>query len=371
MTPRAAGAAAGAPEPTSAPEPDSPSRPSVSVFVPCYGYGHLLPTSVGSVLSQGDVDVRVLVIDDASTDDSAEVAEALAAADARVEVLRHRHNKGHLATYNEGIEWADGDYTVLLSADDLLTPGALGRSTALLEAHPGVAFAYGFSRYLDDGAPAPRRLRLDHPRWHVVPGREWAARRCRAANNVISSPEVVVRTSAQKAVGGYSDRLPHSGDLEMWLRLASVGDVGLVRGVDQALYRRHRTSMSRTEYADPLQDLLQRQAAFTHHFATTAAADPDRPLREAQVGRALAGEALWRACRTRMSGGPGEVVTRLEGFATQAFPSAQELPEARALRVAGAGGRVPAVVSPSVVSTAVRRRAAERWFWISRRWRCL
>lgn len=73
-------------------------RPTVSVVMPCYRYGHFLPGAVRSVLDQTDVDAEVLIVDDASPDDSGEVAEALAAADPRVRVLRHAENKGHIAT---------------------------------------------------------------------------------------------------------------------------------------------------------------------------------------------------------------------------------------------------------------------------------
>jgi len=85
---------------------------SVSVVIPCYKYGHFLEDAVGSVLDdQEGVDVRVLIIDDASPDDSAEVARKIAARDPRVEVIVHTTNKGHIATYNEGLlDWADGDY---------------------------------------------------------------------------------------------------------------------------------------------------------------------------------------------------------------------------------------------------------------------
>ena len=94
--------------------------PSVSVVIPCYKYGRFLPGCVRSVLDQEGVDVRVLIIDDASPDDSAQVALDLAADDERVEARVHEVNKGHIATYNEGLlEWADGDYSVLISADDL------------------------------------------------------------------------------------------------------------------------------------------------------------------------------------------------------------------------------------------------------------
>src|SRR4051794_40019596 len=97
----------------------------VDVVIPCYKYAHFLPGCVGSVLAQDGVDVRVLVIDDCSPDDTAEVAAGLRAADPRVEFRRHAVNRGHIATYNEGLlEWAAGDYVLLLSADDMLTPGA-------------------------------------------------------------------------------------------------------------------------------------------------------------------------------------------------------------------------------------------------------
>ena len=97
---------------------------SVSVVIPCYRYGHFLADCVRSVLDeQPGVDVRVLIIDDASPDDSADQARKLAAADPRITVQVHEANRGHIATYNEGLlEWADGDYSVLLSADDRLTP---------------------------------------------------------------------------------------------------------------------------------------------------------------------------------------------------------------------------------------------------------
>src|SRR5215470_6327097 len=85
---------------------------SVSVVIPCYKYGHFLEDVIGSVLDdQEGVDVRVLIIDDASTDDSAEVARKIAARDPRVEVIVHETNKGNIATFNEGLlDWADGDY---------------------------------------------------------------------------------------------------------------------------------------------------------------------------------------------------------------------------------------------------------------------
>src|SRR5262249_20690731 len=94
---------------------------SVDVFVPCYNYGRFLRDAVGSVLAQEGGAVRVLTLDDCSTDDSGAAGRALAVAAPRVEYRRHAVNRGHTATYNEGVEWAAADCCLLLSADDMLT----------------------------------------------------------------------------------------------------------------------------------------------------------------------------------------------------------------------------------------------------------
>ena len=156
----------------------STSRATVSVVIPCYGYGRFLPECVRSVLNQDGVDVRVLIIDDASPDDSAAVATRLAEEDERVEVRRHRVNQGHIATYNEGLlQWADGDYSVLISADDLLTKGSLARATSVLETHPDVGFVYGHAAYWKDDTPLPA-ARTEVVGTTIWPGREWLRHVC-------------------------------------------------------------------------------------------------------------------------------------------------------------------------------------------------
>src|ERR1700731_4758817 len=122
----------------------------IDVFIPCYNYARFLDQCVNSVLGQAGVDVRVLVIDDASPDNTPEIAAALAREDPRVAVVRHATNKGHINTYNEGIEWASADYLLLLSADDYLLPGALSRAADLMDAHPEVGFTFGNAIELSD-----------------------------------------------------------------------------------------------------------------------------------------------------------------------------------------------------------------------------
>ncbi len=108
------------------------TRPTVSVVIPCYNYGRYLPECVASVTAQPGVELEIIIVDDASTDGSQDVARALAAADPRIRLLLHAENARHIITYNDGLALATGDYVVLLSADDLLAPGSLARSTSLM-----------------------------------------------------------------------------------------------------------------------------------------------------------------------------------------------------------------------------------------------
>ena len=335
---------------------------SISVVIPCYNYGHFLDEAVSSVLKdQEGVDVRVLVIDDASSDGSAEVARQIAAREPRVQVAVHTTNKGHIATYNEGLlEWADGDYTVLMSADDRLTPGALRRAKDLLDAHPGVGFAYGHPLHFRHGLPMPAP-RTKVRGWSVWSGHWWLERRFRDTHNCITSPEVVVRTSVQKKVGGYDPRLPHTGDIEMWLRLASHADVGYVRGADQAYYRVHGQNMttSRTQ----LVDLQQRRLAFEVLLERSTGRLPDGARLSGIVHRKLAWEALWLAARSYDRGRTEQTpVDDLVAFAFDCWPAADKLPVYRGLQARQRiGPRAMPYLQPFVLSAVARK--AENWWW--------
>jgi glycosyltransferase involved in cell wall biosynthesis len=269
---------------------------SVSVLIPCYKYGQFLEEAVSSVLDdQIGVDVRVLIIDDASPDNSAEVARKIAARDARVEVIVHATNKGNIATFNEGLlEWADGDYCALVSADDRVTPGALGRARDLLDANPGVGFVYGHALWVTHGAPSPE-ARAKVRGWSVWPGTWWLEQLFRQGENPITSPEVVMRTSVLKKVGGFDARLPHAADMELWMRLAANSEVGFIRGVDQAYYRLHQENM-RKGYSR-LRDLSERRLVYETVLDRYGETLPDAKRLSDAMRRQLAREALWEAGR--------------------------------------------------------------------------
>jgi len=339
----------------------------VDVVIPCYNYGRYLPESVSSVTDdQPGSDVRVLIIDDASQDDSAEVAERLAARDSRIAVAVHPVNKGAIPTFNEGLlEWATGDYCVLISADDKLAPGALRRATDFLDEHPGVGFVYGSAVRLRGDDEEPPRARLTARRQRVIPGHRWLERRFREPVNRIASPEVVVRTSLQHQVGGYDPRLPHTGDAEMWMRLAAHADVGYL-SVDQAFYRRHESNMSHG-YEDYVVGFRQWRAAYDAVLEHCDGILPDAAGLSRSVRRRLAHEALWVAVRAYDRRRTGWVnVDDLVAFAFDCWPDTASLGIYRTLQLRRAiGPRITPYLQPLVWSAVMRelRDGYRRYSW--------
>lgn len=309
-------------------------RPLVKVIVPCYGYADLLEGCVRSVLDQDGAEVRVLILDDASPDDTPAVGRRLARGDERVAYRRNARNLGLVGTANEGLEWAaDGDYVILISADDRLTPGSIGRAVAVLEEHPEVGFAYGHASYFADDEHLPEVRTREHG-VRVQSGRGWIRRRCRSGHSCISSPEVVVRTSVQARVGRYNPECTHASDLNMWLRLAAVSDVGYVKGATQALYRVHSESMLRTMLGaagGPVVDLAERRTAFESFFDRVGGRLAGAAELRETARRTLARQALWKASRAYDKGqatgaGAGEV-DALVRFALETSPGVRRLPE--------------------------------------------
>lgn len=234
-------------------------RRSVTVVFPCYKYGHYLPGAVASALDQEGVDVRVVIVDDASPDGSGEVAERLAAQDPRIRCVLHEWNRGHIATYNDGLAGVETDYVALVSADDLLAPGSLRRGVDLMSAHPRVGFVYGRALPFSGTPPTVRPRRAPWTTWN---GQEWVRLSCVRGRNFVMSPEVLIRTEALRAVGVFNPDLPHSADLELWLRLGIDWDVGRINGAPQAFYRVHQANMHLTTFATMQVDLRHRYAAF-------------------------------------------------------------------------------------------------------------
>ena len=234
----------------------------IDVVVPCYNYGRFLRQCVESVLEQSHRDLRVFIIDDASSDDTATICGELAARDSRVKIIRHTVNAGHIATYNEAIQLARGEYMLLISADDFILPEALERAVTILDAHPEIGLVCGSWVLYHSDLPPP------YPIYDVSfvgrgPVNSAVFMESLAIGNFVSTPTAIVRTSVQKKLGGYRMDLPHAHDYEMWIRFALHSKVACI-STPQAAYRRHTSNIS-LNY-DVAADFSQCHHAFRLHY---------------------------------------------------------------------------------------------------------
>jgi hypothetical protein len=232
---------------------------------------------------------------------------------------------------------------------------------ALLEAHAEVGFVYGNPITFTSWPPPPARQ--DVSSWSIWSGVDWIATRCARSGEPsnIFQPEVVIRAEALRAAGRYREDLPHTSDLEMWLRLASLAPVGRVNGCDQGYYRVHGASMQHTVNSGRLVDLRGRLGAFEALFERTDELPCRDDLRRT-VHRNLARWSLDAVCEAiEVHDEANQPVGELIRFAQQLEPGYRSLPEWGAVR-----RRMGRSRSTFRVERAMRDvRSRVRW----RRWR--
>ena len=202
--------------------------PIVSVVIPTHDRRELLLRTIRSVLAQETLDFEVLVIDDGSTDGTAEAIRFQD--DRRVTVLRNERPVGVAAARNMGAQAATGSWIALLDDDDLWSPQKLRRQLAAAEAS-GRSWVYAGVVEIDGcgvqlgGEPPPSSEAL----MKSLTSRNLMPAGC---------SNVMIRAELFRAVGGFDIRLRHLADWDLWLRLAPSGPPACV-SVPLVAYRIH------------------------------------------------------------------------------------------------------------------------------------
>ena len=270
----------------------------IDVVIPCYNYAHYLEGCVASILSQRDVDVRILIIDDCSPDNTEEVGRRLAAKDPRIHYSKNPQNLRLIATANRGIlDWAESRYTLLISADDALTPGALARAIEILDQHPEAGMLYGMAVMMGSDGPPPHVADIRSPEHVIMHGPDYIRHVCKKGN-AVPSPCAIVRTNLQQILGGYEPTLPHTSDMEMWLRFASHSSVAIVNA-PQGYYRWHSSNMSQAFIGQELSDRKEQIDTLRKLLSEAGESVPDLSTWVIDAERRLVDEALMIASQKR------------------------------------------------------------------------
>ena len=185
----------------------TPVRLKISAVLPCFNGTAYLEEALSSIRSQTRPVDEVIVVDDGSTDGSAELAERWGAT-----VIRHGVNRGEGAARNTGWRAATGDAIAWLDADDSWRPNHVEVVAALLERHPDAACAFG----------AVQRFGLDD---QLITGFVPVGEPCELLHEAFqswlhASIGCIMRRAALEGVGGYEEEERTSVDFDLWLKLA-------------------------------------------------------------------------------------------------------------------------------------------------------
>ncbi len=115
-----------------------------------YNHGRFLETALTAILEQSRPPDEIIVVDDASTDDSVEILKVLARQSPLIRIEQNERNLGVVATVNQLVEMAGGDYVFSAAADDMVLPGLFEKSMQLLEEFPQAGFCSSLTRLMDE-----------------------------------------------------------------------------------------------------------------------------------------------------------------------------------------------------------------------------
>ncbi len=215
------------------------SNPTVSVIIPAYNCPDLLPDAVASVRAQTYEDYEVIVVDDGSDDETADVAEKLAADWPKMRAIRAEH-KGLAAARNRAVAEMKGQWIALLDSDDLWKPEKLQRCMDYLAANPKLSIVYT--------PMAPITLDGEVIKGHSKPCQAGQLTEKLFQSIFVHDPAAVLHKRVIETCGGFDESLPVSVGHEFWLRVSTEFEFGLIdeplalrRWSEQSLTRRNRS----------------------------------------------------------------------------------------------------------------------------------
>ena len=184
--------------------------PLVSIITPAYNAGPYIKDTIQSVLRQTYRNFEHIIVDDGSTDNTAEVVRAFT--DSRIKYL-YQKNSGQSTARNAAIAAAKGKYIALLDADDLFYPEKLAEQAAYMEMHPDCGFCYCKIYHFFSEAPAERYyLDMEHPSGYLFDRL--------LAVNFINPLSVVVRKEVFTKHGAFEPKFRWADEQYLWLKLA-------------------------------------------------------------------------------------------------------------------------------------------------------
>lgn len=202
----------------------------VSVIVPNYNHAPYLKERVDSILAQDYPEMEIILLDDASSDESAAILGAYAKHPRVTAFLRSETNSGNpFIQWQRGIRQATGDYIWIAESDDVAAPTMLSRLVAAMETQDAV-LAFAQSRCIDEqGRALPRRITAPFLHDFAIDGKTYVLRHLLGENTICNASAVLFRREAANTVDmAEVAQYRVSGDRLFWIRIAWQGRVAFV-----------------------------------------------------------------------------------------------------------------------------------------------
>ena len=195
-------------------------RPKVSVIIPTYQRGYLVGQAIESVLAQTYADYEIIVIDDASTDNTMVVLDGFKD---RIKIIHLEENRSVGAARNAGILASQGDYVAFLDSDDLWVSEKLRKQIDLFRTNTNIGLVYSDFSYFDENGIEPSTSFEKNGG-----GKRGTIHRDVFMGGPISTLTATVRRTCLDKVGLFDETLPACEDLDMWLRITASYQVDFV-----------------------------------------------------------------------------------------------------------------------------------------------
>lgn len=189
-------------------------NPAVSVIIPTYNRSHMVKQAVQSILDQTYDDYEVLVVDDGSVDDTAEVVAGMSPK------VRHIYqpNSGKAAARNHGLREARGGYLAFLDDDDLFLPHLLQTQITYLETHPDTGMVYSSHIRVDKDLNSLEIREAERYEFPQMLG----------GSIEIATPTVMLRREVFEQVGYFDESQSRIEDVDYWVRVARVSKLDAI-----------------------------------------------------------------------------------------------------------------------------------------------
>ncbi len=210
-----------------------PVRPRVSVLMAVFNTARFLPEALRSVADQTFTDFEFVVVDDGSSDGSTQVLRSFAASEPRMRLIV-RGNHGLIATRNELLAAARGEFIAWVDSDDVALPDRLRLQVESLDGDPDLVCIGGVAQNID---PEGNLLNIErYPLGHAD------IRAAQRLGSGVRFPTTMMRRAAVTRVGGFREPFRMCEDFDLLLRLGEVGKLANLAATVY-LYRQHVTSV--------------------------------------------------------------------------------------------------------------------------------